>query len=67
MDSRKALEELVKEQAKQIEKLINENSNLSQTLVYLTDEEFRKFAFELNYGKLITDYLENESQGDRWV
>lgn len=58
------LEKQIKEQAEEICRLIGQNNNLCHVLSYLTDEEFRKYAFKLKYNELITGFLENESQGD---
>lgn len=73
--------DVVELQRKRIKQLEERNDKLSQelsilkdslhkmshVLSYLTDGEFRKFAFKLNYDRLITEYIENESNGEEWI
>lgn len=63
----KKLEDRNKELVNDYIDMLDMNNRLTRVLEYLTDEEFRKFVFKLNYDRLITDYLENESNGEEVV
>lgn len=52
------LENLVKDQNKQICDLVETLQSQGMVLSYLTDENFREFAFKLNYNRLISEFLE---------
>lgn len=63
----KQLEERNYKLSQELSTLTDSLHKMSHVLSYLTDDEFRKFAFKLNYERLITDYLENESNGEEWI
>lgn len=67
---RKRIKQLEEKNGRLLQELLTLKDSLhkmSHVLCYLTDEEFRKFTFKLNYDRLITEYLENESNGEEWI
>lgn len=63
----KSLEAVIAEEQKYSLRLLDMCGSQQRTIEYLVDPEFRKFAFRLNYDRLITNYLENECNGDEFV